>query len=403
MKARALSLALSAACAPAAADEHLPVPAAEQAPRWEDLPSPVAGCTVQRLVMDEPQALFDWTPCTGRGGCSEAVWREGLIGEDGEIGRRTSVDDDGRIVRVAVRYDSDVAAQAGVILAREDGTIELGLRTSTAGSCNLNVPAVAHGRFGVLVTNTSEPLREGGLLAPLADLTALAAFELDPLPPGGGPDEAAMGASRWLWRFAPDRLATFSNVDGTNARVFAEQSSSILALGGPTSTGDSFVFEMAERAVDGTVWGSIGRSDGVAEPTSFIAGTPDAWVGAPLFAHSHLAWQRGISPRRGGAFDRVELWTSPATDDPDMLAPSKVGDLPGHGWSSTCAGWGRYVTAGTSADELLAWDLDARRVTSIVLPDQHTFASCPGVTRTAMWVVPELRSSQRRGLLRFAL
>ncbi len=394
------------ACAPAAATEAEPIAAAsERTPTWEDLPFEVAGCTVQRLVAPEPLALFEWAPCEGSPGCSEAVWRDELIGEDGEIGRRTSVDDDGDTVRVAVRYDSDVAAQAGVIVAREDGTIELGLRTSTAGPCNLNVPSVGHGRFGVLVTRTASaegPVREGGLLAPLRELETLTPFELDPLPPGSGPDQVAMGASRWLWRFAPDQLVTFSSVDGRAPAVFAERSTSTVALGGPIALGDSFLFETIERTDEGALSGSIAQSDGIAAPTPFLAGSPDAWVGAPMSAHSHLGWQRGLAPTRVGGFERVELWAAPLTEDPSALAPYRVGELPATGWSSIGAGWGRYATTGAQPNELLIWELDAKRSTSIALPEGHAFAACPGLTRSALWVVPELRSSPRRGLLRFA-
>ncbi|MBC8067082.1 MAG: hypothetical protein IAG13_02015 [Deltaproteobacteria bacterium] len=406
----AIAVALATgACSPSAAtergDELLPGAVVERTAIWEDLPFAVAGCTVQRLVTPKPLALFEWAPCKGQDRCSEAVWQDEIIGEDGEIGRRTSVDDDGRTVRIAVRYDSDVAQKAGVIVAREDGAIELGLRTSTAGPCNMNVPSVGHARFGVLVTRTAsagEPVREGGLLAPLDELATLTPFELEPMPPGSGPDEAAMGPSRWLWRFAPDQLLTVSSVDGTDPTVFAQRSSAILALGGPTAIGEAFLFEAIERTGDGALQGSIQRSDGATAPISLIAGSPDAWVGAPMFAHSHLGWQRGIGPTRLGAFDRVELWASRLAEDSTALEPYEVGELPAKGWSSIGAGWGRYATTGALPNELLLWDLEENRSTSIVLPADHAFAACPGVTRSALWVVPELRTSPRRGLLRFA-
>jgi hypothetical protein len=401
------ALVLAAACSSSRADEHAPAVAAADAttPVWEDLPFDVVGCRVQRLKNAAALELFHWRACEGLAGCGEAVWNDAIVGADGEIGRRTSVDDDGTSVRVAVRWDSDDAAQAGVVVTREDGSILLGLRTSTAGPCNMNIPSVAHGRFGVLVTRSAsatEPVREGGLLASVSDLDTLAPFEIDPLPAGSGPDESAMGSSRWLWRFAPDRLATFSAIDGTDAEVFAEVDDATLSLGGPTSTGPSFLFDMVERAPDGEVRGFIAHSDGIGAPERLVEAPPGTWDGVPFFAHSHVAWQRGIGRSGPNRFATVEVWA--AEHGESTLAPYLVGEAPLSGWSRIGAGWGRYVTLGpphdTSPPEWIVWDLERRTHTSIVPPIDRAFETCAGVTRSAVFAIPTQRTSSRRGLLR---
>jgi len=376
-------------------------------PVWAELPFPVAGCSVERLV--PATRLFDWKPCEAAKACAEAVWNRDVVGPDAEIGRRTMVDDDGQTVRIAVRYDSDAASQAGVVLAREDGSVELGLRVSTRGPCNMNIPSIGHGRFGVLVTRSASPegsARKGGLLAPLADLGALTPFEISPLPRGSGPDSAAWGSSRWLWRFAPDELSTFSNIDGKNFTAFAKLSDSIRRLGGPTSTGASFLFDVVEVAAGGVPEAYIARSDGVAPAQRFISSTSGSWVGVPLFAHSHIGWQKGIHPH-ANEFDSVELWASPYTEQASRLAPYKVGTLAGKGWTSVGAGWGRYVTLEDPDRDLhrdfLVWDLEKKTSRDITLPADRYFEACAGLTRSALWIVPGLESSVQRGLMRFSL
>jgi hypothetical protein len=189
--------------------------------------------------------------------------------------------------------------------------------------------------------------------------------------------------------------------------VFAKTSSSILSLGGPTAIGASFLFDVVERPDGGALQAYIGRSDGVAPVERFIAGSPQEWVGAPMFAHSHIGWQKGIGPKRVNEFEAVELWASTYAGDSAALTPYKVGDLPAKSWSWIGAGWGRYVTlgesAGTEPRELAVWDLEAKTNVSIVLPADRSFEACAGVTRSAVWVVPALVSSRQRGLLRFAL
>ncbi|HWB74438.1 MAG TPA: hypothetical protein VG755_05775 [Nannocystaceae bacterium] len=411
MKAEFTSAALALVGACTQAHGHADA-SAEQAvagvvaPRWERLPTQVVGCDVERLVDPRAHDLFEWRACAGAPECSEAVWNAALVGHDGEIGRRSSVDDDGHDVRVAVRWDSDEAGQAGVFVTDAEGRIALGLRVTTAGACNINAPSIAHGRFGVLVMHAAEgaaPLREGGLLAALDRLEVLAPFELDPLPKGSGPDAVALGTSRWAWRFSPERLVAFANDDGSDARVVAERDASLRMLGPPSATGPAFLFDMFELDESGRAVAHVGRSDGHAPPEHFIAGTADAWVGAARFAHSHIAWLRGLEPSGGSAFARVELWAAPYTDDAGALAPVRIGELDTPVWSPIGAGWGRYAIAGATPTELQVFALADATRTRIALPDGHTFAAAAGLTRDALWIVPELHDSPQRGLLRITL
>jgi hypothetical protein len=252
--------------------------------------------------------------------------------------------------------------------------------------------------------------RWGGLLGQLDSQMVSAPFEIVSLPAGASPQQDAMGATRWLWRWYPDQLTSMSNVDGTGFTIFAHISQSLLILDLPVAIGNSFLFSVLEQGDAGSVVEFVGSSDGVATLQPFIVAPQGSWAGSPSYANSHLVWARGINPKDINTFDSVELWASEFSDDPTKLQPYKVdaflyASMP----YEYVGGWGYYATGGLGDGgprprETVLWNLETKARRSIFLPDDRETFAYPGISRTHLWMVARRSSDMlARYLMRFAL
>jgi hypothetical protein len=399
--------------APSSADVHAEAPADAgrdvQAPTgkpvWEDLPTQVVGCTVQRLANASSLRLFNWATCAMLPKCEEAIFHPSLITPTTILSPLSKVIDDGTGTRVLVDFYTDPTAVSGDLIADEDGQVLAGFRCVNP-QCLVG-GTIGRSRFGIEVTGALDDASigpMGGLLGSVDHPSDLVGYVIDPVPVGW-PDEVVMGDHRLLRRWYPDQLGTLSNVDGSGFTIFTKLSQSILSLDWVSTTGPSFLFDVIEFG-DGGVERYIARSDGVAAPTRFISASPGIWVGASGFANSFLVWQRGLNPQDVNRFDSVELWASPYTEDPAQLAPFKVDDLGGHSLFPGAAGWGRYALAVPelpTQHTTIVWDLATKTKREITLPPDRYIGSWPGLTRTHLWLLAHETTSTRTPLMRFQL
>ncbi len=395
------------------ADE--PVDPPHGIPQWEALADPVVGCNVDRLTNASELKLFDWQACVGIDACEEAVLNPDMIETTAQMLYDTPVTDGDAGVIAAIGFESPDGPASGVYFARQDGQVLSGFRTlySQDEDCNILGAALWKDRFGVVLAHSpvNQSHRIGGLVGRLAPVFSASSFEISPLPSNLGATDTPMGEARWLWRWYPDQLSSYSNVDGSGGVVFAHIDSSILMLGGPTAVGPAFLSSVVAVGDGGQPVGYVGVSDGVAPLTPYIEGTPDVWTGAPAFANSHVAWMRGIHPHGDySTFDSVELWASEFHSAADPLQPYKVGDSPSNGMAvELAAGWGYFATRGLGDGgprprETLLWNLATKVERSITLPVDRQIFSYPGITHTDLWILAQQSSTMKaRYLMRIAL
>ena len=160
-------------------------------------------------------------------------------------------------------------------------------------------------------------------------------------------------------------------------------------------------------ATDGGKLGAnIVVTDGISPPSPYLDPPSDSWYGLPIFAHSHIAWMRGVNPTQINLFERVELWASPYTADPAQLKPQKVSDWPDkyfniNGWAGAFGTIAVVTTAadGTSLEDTI-WNLDSMTTYKYAIPpaQPHDDLRCsPGVTHTHSYV------QKWNTIMRFAL
>jgi hypothetical protein len=246
----------------------------------------------------------------------------------------------------------------------------------------------------------------------LADVGQAGLPQLQPLvglPPGTA-QALVMGTSRWLfWWVLPHQLATVSNVDGGDLRIVAKsdpQNGPVGELGDPVSAGDYFLYHqwVDNTNTPGTHW-EIAITDGVSQGKPYLVPPLGESYASPVYAHSHIAWMRGIHMKGVNLYDSVEVWASPWSPVPSKLQPKKLGDYPLTSTAEGVGGWGYYLTP-TSPHDALLWDLATGGSRKLTPPSNiQAFWRPFGITRKHLWTSGRDDQTVNRGdyLLRYTL
>lgn len=382
---------------------------AGKAPSWAPLAKSPAGCPVERITNPSEVRAFTWRSCDDESGCEELSLSEPFAGA--KLYPNSAVNEERGETRVMLSLADGAARYA--LFAYESGRLFDAYRISgaAAGSCAIGSGAAWGARHGVVVLSSGadpDNTRVGGILGSIGSEPP-AVFDVTPAPLGYGPAEHPMGANRWMWRYSPDKLLSLSTLDGSGITTIAAASGGdILALERPVTTGPSFLFGEVLRSDDGAVRGIIASSDGVAPPRPYLVPPDDSFYGFPVFAGSHVAWFRGVDFVAPNKYRAVEVWASPYSEDPALLAPYKVDDFAATGMTDIAGGHGR-IAVPSLADapaygETHIWDLKAKTRRSVVLPRGRRHNRYLGLTSRHVWITGAPQGANRPDIaVRFAV
>lgn len=366
-------------------------------PTWDPLVEKPVGCTAERMRTTPTRSAFTWTPCEGQAGCEQmslAPW----------------LSDDTKTFSNAALYSQHMYATPNdayvtltliaspwpmTLIVRQDGTVIDGFRVARDDSTYLiRGSSIWDDHYGVLISKklSANNFDYGGFLVSTKAPSTLKTFEYKPYPAGVSATFIPMARSRWLWTTSC-KYVSVSAFDGLDLQTAAICGSSVLQLSyPPTQTGTRFIFAETWTPDNIQVKSRISYTDGVAPPTPFIVSPDDAFYEDPTYAHSHIAWTRGIGPKGPGLFDTVEIWASKYSDDPNEIVPYKVGD---YGLNTSLVYWraggfGRLaVLSGADApiyNEFVIWDLAEKTKRTFTVPEGRRIALFIGMTSTHLWV-----------------
>jgi hypothetical protein len=369
-------------------------------PKWNPTGVSGAGCRVDRLANPSEIRLYMWKPCEwDPEGCEDAVFNPYVFGTRAIRFFSGTVHDDGKEVRLglAVLRPTDAS-----FFAAPDGSAPDGIRLSpdAPSGCSRVSASVWGKRFGVKMTKdlTEWGGDHGGILGEIGALEQpVRGFTLTEKPVGG-PQYYLMGSERWLWEWAP-RLGytTVSALDGSGYHLIAEIAADgpFLYLGPPVATGPWFLFGAFSRedgavsGVSGKLWRSNGPSalEMLLEPDE-----PDTHYVSPIYAHSHLAFFKGVHILSENKYERVELWATPYSDDPAKHEPIKLADLTRTSIPVDRQGAFGFAQFGGGTGEaskaFVIWDLANNVQRTVGVPDTFGpgYPARPlGMTRDHLW------------------
>ncbi|MFW5740138.1 MAG: hypothetical protein ACOC1F_07210 [Myxococcota bacterium] len=383
------------------------------APLWESM-GEHEGLLFERVSNPEPIRVFHWVPCPGVSDCEMAEFLQpDFHGDTPNLQYLSMVHDNG----------TDVFAGIGFVLPKKpgvltfttaDGWLVEGFKcTDSNGRSGATQPAVWGARYGFTGAVNADNGVFPGVLGTLGT-TERSFFTLNTMQafgPGAGNGTYPMGETRWVWNWAPKlALVSFSNVDASDPRMFAETSTEILSLGRPSSAGSHFLFDEL-RDDNGGVSTRIMSSDGVQLPAPYLVPGPGEYYFVPRFADSHVGWLRATGMQDPATFDHVEIWATVYSPSPAELSPYKVADVENNKFVSPSAvgGFGHYarsaMTPGFELRSISIWNLDTKVRVERLTPDFAQILKYLGVTRTHLWMTGTIPSSDRDGdyLFRFPL
>ncbi|MBI4953802.1 MAG: hypothetical protein HY908_17385 [Myxococcales bacterium] len=390
------------------ADSGPPDPGDE--PSWAPFAT-LVDCPIERVANAKQVRAFHWESCGP--GCESAVFRPGweVVGDNAVHGG-TVVSAAGNVVVALNRAHLDKYYE--VLFTTGDGWLIDAYRVEpvSPGACLVHTENTDGVRYGFVVD--SGPLGHRKLatvLAPLDGSAAPMTYSYDPAPFGYGPNPSAFGSTRWVWYYYSDRLDSVSTLDGSGLVTLGQYSDlgPILAIYGPKWTGDQFLFGQVNLVDPVTVQGVLARSDGVAPSSTYLAPVDGSFYGAPDFAHSHLAFFRGIGQLDVNEFQAVELWASPYSADPAALAPYKVADWP---WSAmppeTASGYGWFTAPlpdppALTLNTLAAYDLASKARIDFQVPGGLRLYHDLGVSPGFVWYLAGPQTGGMSYFGRFAL
>ena len=110
----------------------------------------------------------------------------------------------------------------------------------------------------------------------------------------------------------------------------------------------------------------------------------------PAYAHSHLAFFKGVGYISLNKFDKVEVWATKYNEDLRGLAPLKVDDYPVASMTYLMAGHGRAAAASTKDapiyGELYVWNLATGARQTVKIPGDRKQQTRFGLTKTHLYI-----------------
>ena len=365
-------------------------------PVWDTLPETPVGCVVERIRPSGSLTAFSWAPCDAQAGCEQMRFPPWLSSNSTTFDNASvyatdmytsTTDTVFTLTLVAVEWSM-------TLFIRQDGTVIDGFRIpSNNGQCLSYGGSVWKTQYGQLLRRKISSVTSdfGGFIASTVDPAKLTMFEHKPGPPGMGAAFLPMGESRWIWTNSC-KYVSVSAIDGLDLQTAAICNSATLKLSYmPTLTGKRFLFAETWTPDNLTVKSRISYTEGTSTPTPFLEPQDDSFYEDPTYAHSHLAWARGIGLKGAGLFDAVEIWASKYSDDPSQIQPYKVGDyaLTTSVGYRRAGGFGRLAVLSGTGDQLLkefvVWDLEQKTKRAITLPGGRRLTMFIGMTPTHVW------------------
>lgn len=366
-------------------------------PTWDPLAEKPVGCTAERMRTNPTRSAFTWTPCEGQSGCEQMKLAPWLSDDTKSFSNASLYGQDLYVTPndAYVTLTLSAAIYPTTLIVRQDGTVVDGYRVyRNDAPCMIRGSSIWDDHYGVLISKTlpSSGFDYGGFVVSTKAPSNLKVFEYKPYPAGVSAAFMPMGQSRWLWTTSCKyvSVSAFDGLDLHNAAICGQ---SILRLSSmPTITGTRFIFAETWTPDNVQVKSRISYTDGVAPPTPFIVSPDDAFYQDPTYAHSHIAWTRGIGPKGPGLFDAVEIWASKYSDDPNVIVPYKVGD---HDFKTSLSfyragGFGHLaILSGADSpvlNEFAIWDLAEKTKRTFTVPEGRRIALFIGMTSTHLWV-----------------
>jgi len=370
-------------------------------PVWGDSLS-TSVCTVQRLANPSELQAFQWVPCEGIDGCEEAVLNTRVFNSKNSdlllMPRGSTSDDEQTVV--------GLPGPPG-ILATDSGQVLDGYAVANeSANCRLLSVSLWRARFGVTFADFSANTYSG-LLGTLGSTEKPIATALAPMTTGG-PESDRLGDERWVWDWnLPSRDFSVSAEDASDFRQFAGPSDTVVDMGHSVSAGSQFLLdtELADPKQNPSLSSfGIMQSDGVSAPTPYVVPTDGSSTNAIGFAHSYVAWQRGVNASATDVFQTVELWASPYDPDPNKLKPTMITDLGWHHFDGGYGGYGHYVVPAIDVEKniltgMVIWNLKTKTKRTYALPSDFKWGYPIGVTQKYFWVINRAPHFLRRYLL----
>ncbi len=227
------------------------------------------------------------------------------------------------------------------------------------------------------------------------------------------PQSFALNRTRWAMWLGQSSMVSFETLKGNPPTIFSQTDSSqggnVLSIDGLKQAGDHFLSNEF-RAVNDQAKGTLMISDGTTKAIPLLPQLPDAYDASGMFADTHVAWFRGFGYKNPNDYEKVELWASKFSANPEQIQPFKVMDLDvKHIVSSNsylAGGWGRVLFyQGYLPTTIYVVDLTGKSNTvTIPLDSSLHMHRANGVTRTHAWFsIDEPGKTSPRRLVRWKL
>jgi hypothetical protein len=208
------------------------------------------------------------------------------------------------------------------------------------------------------------------------------------------PQSFALNRTRWAMWLGQSSMVSFETLKGNPPTIFSQTDSSqggnVLSIDGLKQAGDHFISNEF-RAVNGQAKGTLMISDGITKAIPLLPQAPDAYDASGMFADTHVAWFRGFGYKNPNDYEKVELWASKFSANPEQIQPYKVMDLDVKNIvasnSFSRGGWGRVLFyQGYLPTTIYIVDLTGKSNTvTIPLDTSLHMHQANGVTRTHAW------------------
>jgi hypothetical protein len=350
----------------------------------------LGACKVLQATNAAAFQAFSWKACEGLENCEEAVFNPAVLPGADSYFIGGLVQDDGSSVRLGhVFTNASLPHNMNALFFREDGQL-LDAFLLDGNTCLPAETSLWGSHYAFLILDATPPVSAWGASVGTFGMGPPTIAPVTPL--GFSSHRHHLGESRWAWQWVGGTMSSVSSLDGGGQSTFvvSSETEGILDAVNLTGTGKTFLFEVYRGTP--TNWHvEIGASDGIQPAWGYLAPAKGEDVGSPAFAHSHVAWRKGLERKDLNVYGKVELWASPFSEDPAKLTPTKVADLNSINLSSqTLGGWGRVATIDESTANLakafFVWNLQSQTFVKRQIHPKREIRDLLGLTRSHLYI-----------------